>query len=138
MMKPIPSIEDVFNMVAQDERQKSIKPSSRQDNVVFQNSGPHDDTQSLSSETLADNAAFATQYNNGYRPRQRPVCTHCGQLGHVVQKCFKLHGYPPGHKFHTASGQQQSQTSRGQQSQLCIHRTVLRLKVIRNPTLLQM
>ncbi|CAA7045655.1 unnamed protein product [Microthlaspi erraticum] len=117
MMKPIPSIEDVFNMVAQDERQKSIKPSSRQDNVVFQNSGPHDDTQSLSSETLADNAAFATQYNNGYRPRQRPICTHCGQLGHVVQKCFKLHGYPPGHKFHTASGQQQSQTSRGQQSQ---------------------
>ncbi|CAA7023554.1 unnamed protein product [Microthlaspi erraticum] len=88
MMKPIPSLEDVFNMVAQDERQKSIKPSTRQDNVVFQNSGPHDDTQSMSSENLADNAAFATQYNNSYRPR---------------------------HKFHTTPGQQHSsQQSRGQ------------------------
>ncbi|CAA7046908.1 unnamed protein product [Microthlaspi erraticum] len=115
MMKPIPSIEDVFNMVAQDERQKTIKPSSRQDNVVFQNS--HDDTRSLSSETTSENAAFAAQYNNTYRPRQRPLCTHCGQFGHVVQKCFKLHGYPPGHKYYNASGvnpsPQLSQASRG-------------------------
>jgi len=38
MLKPIPSIEDVFNMVAQDERQKSIKPSSKLENVAFQSS----------------------------------------------------------------------------------------------------
>ena len=38
MLKPIPSIEDVYNMVAQDERQKSIKPSSKLENVAFQSS----------------------------------------------------------------------------------------------------
>ena len=42
MLKPIPDIEDVFNMVAQDERQKTIKPSTRLDTVAFQNSGPID------------------------------------------------------------------------------------------------
>jgi hypothetical protein len=30
--------------------------------------------------------------------RERPTCTHCGLLGHVVEKCFKIHGYPPGYK----------------------------------------
>lgn len=41
VLKPIPSIEDVFNMIAQDERQKNIKPSTRLDNVAFQTTGPH-------------------------------------------------------------------------------------------------
>ena len=30
--------------------------------------------------------------------RDRPICTHCGKLGHVMEKCFKLHGFPPGFK----------------------------------------
>lgn len=39
MLKPIPSIEDVFNLVTQDERQKVLKPSTLLDNVAFQNFG---------------------------------------------------------------------------------------------------
>ena len=35
MLKHIPSIEEVFNLVTQDERQKTIKPPTRVDNVVF-------------------------------------------------------------------------------------------------------
>jgi hypothetical protein len=27
--------------------------------------------------------------------RERPTCTHCGLLGHMVEKCYKLNGYPP-------------------------------------------
>ena len=27
--------------------------------------------------------------------KDRPLCSHCGVLGHSVDKCFKLHGYPP-------------------------------------------
>ena len=26
-------------------------------------------------------------------------------MGHVVDKCYKLHGYPPGYKFKSAKGQ---------------------------------
>ncbi|KAI9173831.1 hypothetical protein LWI28_007225 [Acer negundo] len=29
--------------------------------------------------------------------RGRPYCTHCGELGHWVQTCYELHGYPAGH-----------------------------------------
>ncbi|XP_024003977.1 uncharacterized protein LOC112081475 [Eutrema salsugineum] len=92
VLKPIPSIEDAYNMVAQDERQKSMKPT-RPENVVFQSSGPTQSTQDTSENV--DYAAYALQ--NNYRPKTRPVCTHCGQTGHVIQRCFKLHGYPPGY-----------------------------------------
>ena len=76
-------------MVAQDERQRSVKPLNKSEGVVFQASGPP-----VTDVYTQENYANAMQ--SGYRPRQqRPVCTHCGQTGHVVQKCFKIIGYPP-------------------------------------------
>ena len=27
-------------------------------------------------------------------------CSHCNRDNHTVEKCFHLHGFPPGHKFH--------------------------------------
>ncbi|KAK0606056.1 hypothetical protein LWI29_033682 [Acer saccharum] len=38
--------------------------------------------------------------------REKPVCSHCGIVGHVVDKCYKLHGFPPGFKFrnHVSNG----------------------------------
>ena len=35
---------------------------------------------------------------NGNAKKERHVCTHCGIVGHVADKCYKLHGYPPGYK----------------------------------------
>ncbi|TXG66151.1 hypothetical protein EZV62_007426 [Acer yangbiense] len=37
---------------------------------------------------------------------EKPVCSHCGIVGHVVDKCYKLHGFPPGFKFrnHVSNG----------------------------------
>ena len=29
--------------------------------------------------------------------RRRPQCAYCGDMGHFVEKCYQLHGYPPGH-----------------------------------------
>jgi hypothetical protein len=34
-----------------------------------------------------------------YNRKEKPVCTNCGITGHTVDKCYKLHGYPPGYKF---------------------------------------
>ncbi|XP_013614954.1 PREDICTED: uncharacterized protein LOC106321187, partial [Brassica oleracea var. oleracea] len=94
ILKPIPTIEEAFNMVAQDERQRSIKPVIKTDNVAFQTTCiPSDDSLSYMTPT-----EYAATYNT-HRPRgNRPLCTHCGQLGQTVNKCFKLHGYPPGFK----------------------------------------
>ena len=31
--------------------------------------------------------------------KKKPVCTHCGKSGHTADKCYRLHGFPPGFKF---------------------------------------
>ena len=36
--------------------------------------------------------------NKGSNKKERPLCTHCNMLGHTIDKCYKLHGYPPGYK----------------------------------------
>nr|GLL41806.1 uncharacterized protein LOC109158736 [Ipomoea trifida] len=38
-------------------------------------------------------------YTRSTQTRSRPKCTHCGLLGHTQQVCYKLHRYPPGHKY---------------------------------------
>ncbi|MCI63670.1 receptor-like serine/threonine kinase, partial [Trifolium medium] len=47
--------------------------------------------------------AFAVQALTAGKPKtnpkkDRPLCAHCGGIGHTMEKCFKLHGYPPGHR----------------------------------------
>jgi len=31
-------------------------------------------------------------------PSSKVTCDHCGDKGHTIEKCFKLHGFPPGWK----------------------------------------
>ncbi|XP_019082944.1 PREDICTED: uncharacterized protein LOC104699980 [Camelina sativa] len=102
MLKPIPTIEEAFNMVTQDERQITIKPLTRIDNVAFQSSA---------LVSYDGDQTYVAAYNTR-RPTQKPVCTHCGRLGHTIQKCYKLHGFPPGYKTNTGyKGNSQSQST---------------------------
>ena len=32
--------------------------------------------------------------------RRQFFCDHCKIVGHIIQRCYTIHGYPPGHKFH--------------------------------------
>uniref|UniRef100_A0A2N9FK13 Retrotransposon Copia-like N-terminal domain-containing protein n=1 Tax=Fagus sylvatica TaxID=28930 RepID=A0A2N9FK13_FAGSY len=47
-------------------------------------------------------AAYFSRMDNGrpsqYGKKDRLTCSHCGFKGHTVDKCYKLHGYPPGFK----------------------------------------
>ena len=37
--------------------------------------------------------------NHSVEGKDRPVSTHCGKLGHTIDKCYKLHVFPPSFKF---------------------------------------
>nr|GME12870.1 UBN2_3 domain-containing protein [Ipomoea batatas]GME14534.1 UBN2_3 domain-containing protein [Ipomoea batatas] len=50
------------------------------------------------SSTNRAHASSSTSPPGNNRPR--PRCAHCGTLGHTQQVCYKLHGYPPRHKFY--------------------------------------
>ena len=77
LMDPLPSINKAHSLFIQEEMQRSVTNSVRVESTV------------LATKSLSNNP----------KGMERPLCTHCGKLGHTVEKCYKLHGFPPGYKF---------------------------------------
>ncbi|XP_010556407.1 PREDICTED: uncharacterized protein LOC104825734 [Tarenaya hassleriana] len=100
MMDPMPDIQRAYNLVIQQEQQRLVKSPMPSD-AVFQSSA------SLPVENVAAVAGPP------FKSKQRPLCTHCGLYGHTIQKCYKLHGYPPGYKP-SGGSRSQSQTKPSQ------------------------
>ena len=84
LMDPIPSVEKVYSLLIQDEKQRSIGQGS--------NNGPFVESITLAAKTMnLDSKTFK-------KGKENPTCSHCGLRGHTMEKCYKLHGYPPGYK----------------------------------------
>ena len=84
LMDPISSLSKVFSLLVQDEKQRKLGKNP---------------TTEASALGIKNNGSFVKGFNKG--KSSRPQCTHCRGLGHVVDKCYKLQGYPPGYKFKT-------------------------------------
>ena len=84
LMDPIPSLSKAISPLVQDEKQRKVGK-----NLNIE----------ASALVVKNNGSFVKGSNKG--KSSRPQCTHCGALGHVIDKCYKLHGYPPGYKFKT-------------------------------------
>ena len=83
-MDPLPSVNKVHSLLIQEEMQRSINLGTR-----------------VESTALATNSQNLTAFNG--KGKERPLCTDCGKLGHTIDKCYKLHGFPPGYKFKNKS-----------------------------------
>ncbi|XP_062086085.1 uncharacterized protein LOC133792185 [Humulus lupulus] len=80
MQDPLPPINKVYVAIIQEERQRGLH--------------------SVSSDSV-DSSSSSTQFIGSIQSaRPKVVCSHCGITGHTINKCYKLHGYPPGHKLH--------------------------------------
>ncbi|KAK0606291.1 hypothetical protein LWI29_036227 [Acer saccharum] len=107
------------------------------DNVTFKEEQQRRSNSSSDSTTSTGTMAFAVKTDvtkSGqsssqntqdstfkYQKRDRPYCTHCKILGHTMDRCYKIHGYPPRYKFrsnnnHNAAAHQVS-TSDGNSDQ---------------------
>ena len=72
LMDPIPSLTKVFSHLVQDEKQKKINAGKK---------------------LQVDSAALAALIAKNNPTKSGCLqCTHIGNLGHVVDKCYKLHG----------------------------------------------
>uniref|UniRef100_A0A2N9ICY7 Reverse transcriptase Ty1/copia-type domain-containing protein n=1 Tax=Fagus sylvatica TaxID=28930 RepID=A0A2N9ICY7_FAGSY len=89
LMEPLPTINKVFALVSQEERQRELS-SSPMMHVV--DSG---------ATTLAVTNYKPYGGNKSFGKKERPVCSHCGITGHKVEKRYKIHGYPLGFKSRT-------------------------------------
>ncbi|KAA0065480.1 Cysteine-rich RLK (receptor-like protein kinase) 8 [Cucumis melo var. makuwa] len=81
LMQPLPSINTVFSLLIQEEQQRSAGILTPPIDPVALN--------------IASSMAISTDRN---RKKERPTCSYCGIKGHIADKCYKKHGYPPGYK----------------------------------------
>ncbi|XP_021859797.2 uncharacterized protein [Spinacia oleracea] len=105
MMQPLPTISLAYRMLAQEEKQRELSMPSIQHHDShafaadrrryndFNNRGNYRGPQ----QTYGRNNY---SYNNRTPAYRRPTssyfCDHCKVNGHSTERCFKLHGFPPG------------------------------------------
>jgi hypothetical protein len=92
LMDPLPQINNIFSMVVQEERQREITST-------FFAPISHAPVAMVSKFTPSHPFRPQGSRTQGYARKKRPLCTHYGLLGHIIEKCYKLHGYPPEYKF---------------------------------------
>ncbi|XP_075643351.1 uncharacterized protein LOC142614677 [Castanea sativa] len=85
LMDPLPSINEVYSLLIQGERECSVE----------KNLDPH-----MESTTLVTKVSSSTGNNNNKNSKGKNNSTgnHCGMMSHTVEKCYKIYGYPPSFK----------------------------------------
>ena len=99
-MDPMTTINKVFSLVSQEKRQRELSSGST--------------IRGIESGAAALAVNFRPNAGNkNYGRKERPMCSHCGIAGHTVEKCYRLHGFPPGYKPRARPSANQVMTASG-------------------------
>ena len=88
LMDPLPHINKVFSLVTQEEHQRK---------VGYQSISATNSTNTMAFGAKHERSSYISNVPKGLK-KERPFCTHCQYHGHIVAKCYKLHGYRPSFK----------------------------------------
>ena len=86
MLEPFPLMSKVYALILQEEAHKGIGHGNGSAFI------PKPDSVAMYVNIKGNPGSKAGP------KKERPLCTHCNMLGHTMDKCYKLHGYPPGYK----------------------------------------
>ncbi|KAJ0958333.1 putative transcription factor interactor and regulator CCHC(Zn) family [Helianthus annuus] len=78
-----PSVKTAYSVVSREESHRLSSGGSKSQNVSF---------------VSRSNQSFESRKKNIRGPNPNLKCTHCNMIGHTVDRCFELIGYPPGMK----------------------------------------
>ncbi|XP_012857659.1 PREDICTED: uncharacterized protein LOC105976934 [Erythranthe guttata] len=107
LMDPLPPINKVFALVSQEERHRSVAVTSSSDvqhSLAFAARG----IQTNQFVRRPQNNQF---YGTTSQRKDKIYCTHCHKTGHTVEKCYRLHGFPPGYQPRQKPGMTSNQSS---------------------------
>ncbi|XP_074354048.1 uncharacterized protein LOC141692976 [Apium graveolens] len=120
MMKPLPTIAQTYRLFAQEEQHKELSSVTQNQAMAFyadkyrtnlgsRNYGLNKSNNSSGIgrqqiyKTEADTSKFGYKANSrtdtsGFKRNQKPAyfCTNCQIPGHSIERCFRIHGFPPG------------------------------------------
>ncbi|KAJ0445201.1 putative transcription factor interactor and regulator CCHC(Zn) family [Helianthus annuus] len=80
---PLPTIKTAFSIISREESHRGSNNVSKVPNVGF----------AAKSNNFNDNKK---KFNKGPNPNLK--CSYCNKIGHTVDKCFELNGYPPNYR----------------------------------------
>nr|XP_016499407.1 PREDICTED: uncharacterized protein LOC107818012 [Nicotiana tabacum] len=96
MMPSLPSLSKAYSVLQHDEKQKETSapiPSFSNDSVSFTAAtGPISNHKGYNQRVQ-----FESKKLPG--PSRNVVCKYCKKPGHTIDKCYRLHGFPPDFKF---------------------------------------
>lgn len=113
MMQPLPTVSQAYRLIAQEESHKEISQTgSLNDSLAFAADRRSFDSynsqkffQSANSQTYQRPVASRPSFSGNFTGPRRPskpgsnyFCTHCKVQGHSIDRCFQIHGFPPGFK----------------------------------------
>ena len=86
LMQPLPVVGRVYSMVLNEEKQRDLV---------------------VSKEVMIEAARRNYSGNNSSNKAKGKLhCNHCNGNNHTIDRCFHLHGFPPGHKYHKRNQQE--------------------------------
>ncbi|XP_015965644.1 uncharacterized protein LOC107489411 [Arachis duranensis] len=93
LMEPLPSINVVFSLLTQQERQAhNLGPTSH---IMPYFATPSNTSEAQYGRGRGRGRGGRSQATRrGQKGRSRVQCTHCGKTGHTVNVCYKKHGFP--------------------------------------------
>ncbi|XP_057456379.1 uncharacterized protein LOC130747451 [Lotus japonicus] len=129
LMKPLPTLNEVFSMVIQQKRQSGASLGNSGQNVgdarsmlnaVDNRQGygrgrgyPQGNQYSFSSAANANkNRGYYSGSGSG-SGRGTRICSHCGRIGHTIDSCYKIYGLPPSFRSQNNGSVNNFQTEEG-------------------------
>lgn len=106
LMDPPPTINKAFSLVRQEEQQRVIGNSS------VPSSANSSFALAVSQSPISGNS-MPKPNSSGVKRKERAFCARCGVHGHTIDRCYKLHGYPPGYRSQGQCNTQRSTQSQG-------------------------
>ena len=93
LLEPFPCLSKVCSLILQEEKRRSIGHGF---NMI-----QSEDVVAMyvnNSKDFHGNQGHNHGGKGGNPKKDRLVYTYCGLIGHIADKCYKLHGYPSSYK----------------------------------------
>ncbi|XP_057980027.1 uncharacterized protein LOC131165892 [Malania oleifera] len=104
LIKPFPSLNEVYSIIQQEEKRREISTNNLGNDSMALASKGNFGKQSAGQQkkdryycTFCKIPGHSLERCFKANPN-KPTCTHCQMLGHTADKCYRLHGYPVGYK----------------------------------------